>query len=138
MLFVQPMNPYKEKPNEISALKSKTKSTLLQMISNIDECNEDEDFDALQHMHKQLIAVKNTFHSLKANRKTPVLKSNHTGSWNKKIETQRFFSTKAKRKNNASSNVRLVKPTQKEICDFFNSKSFSCFYYIIFFSHFIM
>ena len=116
--------------NELSSMKVKTEGVIMELLSCVQNC-QSMDLEALQHVHKQIVATKNTFISLQENKSTISLKpTTNPGSWNKKIATQRkFYSTKSKRKSTSTA-AKLEKPTCGEIKKFFVGKNANNFTFI--------
>ena len=82
----------------------------LQLMQQALDRSTQEDVEAIQHLSAQLTAALNTFQSLVA-RKATKMSLKRREPPNKKIEVQRFFSTRKKQK--LSKRVRFAKPDRK-------------------------
>lgn len=101
----------RSRPDDADASKRRIKGTLLQIMEEMNTCNNS---NALKHLEKQIGAAHSLFPSLKDkdDQKVIPLKNNEDAPADKNMETQPcFYSTKKRTKK---SKVRLARPTFKE------------------------
>ena len=107
--------------SEIEDAKKKATELLLSIIGAVEDCDF-RHLEALRHLQKSCLAIKNTFSSMKKRNENDVKMEPVLKGWNKNVDRQRrFFSTTKRRKK---GNVRFAKPSDEDRAAFQESNGF--------------